>query len=79
MSFDLDDEELEATRKMKGLDKKKGKYDYLKEKINCISCGKQIEYGDSYKSLEIADGRICEKCHNIEFIKRNNNHIPRID
>lgn len=98
MAFDLDDEELKATRELLGADKrqlrkwnyKKHKYErydipfwwkvttYEKdfnEKINCASCGRKIEYGDSLTSLEIHTNIgfgycVCEKCYEKEWTRR---------
>lgn len=43
----------------------------MKEKINCPHCGKEIEVGDSYTSMEIHTEMgfgycVCEKCYDNE-------------
>lgn len=48
----------------------------MEEIINCAHCGKKIKAGDSYSSYEIQTEigigyGICEKCYNIEFIRKN--------
>lgn len=49
--------------------------DDMEEKINCASCGKVLEIGDSYTSLEIHTNAgfgygVCEKCYNKERIRK---------
>lgn len=49
------------------------------EKINCASCGRKIEYGDSLTSLEIHTNIgfgycVCEKCYEKEWTRREANN-----
>lgn len=43
--------------------------------INCVHCGKQLKYGDSYNSMEIHTlygfgYGVCEKCYAKEWERR---------
>lgn len=47
----------------------------MQEKVNCASCGKAINVGDSHSSLEIHTDigigyMVCEKCYNKELIRK---------
>lgn len=45
----------------------------MREKINCVHCGKELEFGDCYTSLEVHTEMgfgygVCEKCYNKEVL-----------
>ena len=47
----------------------------MKERINCAQCGKEINFGDCYTSLEIHTEigfgyAVCEKCYAKEWKRR---------
>lgn len=47
----------------------------MEEIINCPHCGEEIEYGESYTSLEFHSHlglgySVCEECYNKEWDKR---------
>lgn len=77
MAFDLDDEELRATKILNGSLKEE-----MDQKIKCANCGREIKYGSSYSSMKKgAAVRLCRKCFNTEWTINalKENHIPRID
>lgn len=50
----------------------------MKEKINCAQCGKKIEFGNCYISLEVHTNigigyGVCEKCYEREWKRREKN------
>ena len=51
----------------------------LKEIVNCPHCGKEVEVGQSYTSLEIHTDMgfgycVCEKCYNKERLRKYGVH-----
>ena len=44
--------------------------------INCVQCGKEVKYGDTYTSLEVHTPLygfgycVCKKCYNEEWERR---------
>ena len=43
----------------------------MKEIVNCVACGREVEFGECYTSKEIHDGIgvgycVCEECHQKE-------------
>lgn len=50
----------------------------MEDKVNCPHCGKEIEFGDSYTSLEFHTSigmgyAVCESCYEEEYKRKMNN------
>lgn len=50
--------------------------------IDCAQCGREIEFGDAYTSLEIHNGLgfgypVCEDCYREEWERRNEYELGR--